>query len=765
MQLDRNVIQLLSDPGYVPMRQEEIEKALGLNKSQSRSLKRIIHRLLDDGVIARVKKDRFVLPRDADLVPGTIKFRAGGGGLLWPDGRPGEPSPEPLQIRAEDTHTALHGDKVLARLTEDDDHFRRRKDRRSERDAGKQHRRARVIRVLQRGQETITGTLQKSRMFFYVLPDDPRFSQDVLVPPPEQSAFVPRPKEGDKVVVRLHEWKQRHLNPEGEIIQVLGQTHEPMAEFKALLHNYQLSPEFPKDVSEQVLELPSKVTAKAIKGRVDCRELLTFTIDPTDAKDFDDALSIEKSADGWRVGVHIADVASYVRAGSPLDREARRRGNSTYLVGTVIPMLPHALSNGLCSLVEQEDRLTKSVFLTFGRGAKPLSVEFANTVIRSSKRLTYEQAHALMTQVDLDSIRSTPLPPAHQTGSTGRELKELSDRELKALQQAIKRLWRIASRMRKKRFKQGSLDLEMAETKIFVDKDGYADRIEVIEYDESHQLIEEFMLAANEAVARELTAIRLPFLSRVHDDPDPGKLLELRDEMILSGIKCGDLTNRREVNKLLAKIKEHPQAELLRIKFLRSLKQACYRAQPDGHFGLAKEFYAHFTSPIRRYADLTVHRQIDVLLNRRGHPSAPGKAARPYDRGDLDEIASHVSRTEQNSTEAERESRKIKLIEYFERELDRPRKSRFEALVTDVRNHGFFIELTLSGAYGMVHISTLRDDIYRLDPEKRALVGRKHQRRFAIGEKLEVEVERVDRFKRQIDFRVAPSVNERKRKR
>lgn len=763
MQLDRKVIARLSTPDYVPQTLEQLADSLELSKAEQRKLRRIVHKLLDDGVIARVKKDRFVLPSDADLISGEIKFRASGSALLWPDSK-GNTRAEPLTVRAEDTHTAFHGDKVLARLTEDEHRFESRRAREKDQGRYSPPRMARVIRILQRASETVTGTLQRARMFFYVVPDDPRFPQDVLVPPPDQSAFFPKPKEGDKVVVRLHEWKQRHLNPEGEIIEVLGETHEPMAEFKALLHNFKLSPDFPREVTEQVLDTPNRVAPKAAKGREDLREVLTFTIDPTDAKDFDDALSVETVDGNTRVGIHIADVSAYVRLNSPLDNEARRRGNSTYLVGTVIPMLPHALSNGICSLVEGEDRLTKSAFLTFGPRGALVKTEFANTVIKSNKRFTYTQALALMEEDDLAVIRAVPLPPSHQTGSTGRSLEEVSDKELRALQRAVRKLWKIASKLRKDRMKNGSLDFDMPETKIFVDEQGYADRLEVIEYDESHQLIEEFMLSANEAVAKALWEARMPFISRVHDEPDPEKLNELRDEMIMNGLQCGDLSERKETNKLLAKIKKHPQAELLRVKFLRSLKQACYRAETDGHYGLNKQFYAHFTSPIRRYADLTVHRQFDVWLARKKHPTAPPRAGKPYSKGELDDIAAHISRTEQNSTEAERESVKIKLLEYFSRQLEKPVKDQFEAVITDVRNHGFFVELTESGAYGMIHISTLRDDIYRLDGDRSALVGRRHQRRFGLGDKIQVEVERVDRFKRQIDFRAAseaPSEQER----
>ena len=307
------------------------------------------------------------------------------------------------------------------------------------------------------------------------------------------------------------EWKQRHLNPEGEIVDVLGKTHQPDAEFKAILYKYDLDPSFPASVEKQTKKIPSSVQPEDIGNRKDCRELFTFTIDPNDAKDFDDALSLEELDDNKvRIGVHIADVSGYVKPNSPLDIEAQKRGNSTYLVGTVIPMLPHALSNGLCSLVEAEDRLTKSCFITFSPKAEIVDVEFANTVIRSNKRLTYAQAFAFMTEKDLEKVRQMPLPPKHQTGSTGRPLEDLSEGEMKALQAHIGGLWHIASQLRAKRFRKGSLDLEMTEVKIYVDEDGYSDRTEKQSHDKSHQLIEEFMLAANEQIARVMKRQNFP---------------------------------------------------------------------------------------------------------------------------------------------------------------------------------------------------------------------------------------------------------------
>jgi len=453
-----------------------------------------------------------------------------------------------------------------------------------------------------------------------------------------------------------------------------------------------------------------------------------------------------------RIGIHIADVSTYVRPGTALDREAQRRGNSTYLVGVVIPMLPEKLSNGLCSLVEAQDRLCKAVFLTFAKNGRLRDTSFANTVIRSRKRLTYKQAHALLFENDLARVRALPLPPKHQTGSTGRALSSLSDAELVDLQSWIRALWKIASRLRKDRMAHGSLDLDMPETKIFVDEHGYADRLEKVEHDESHQLIEEFMLAANEAVARLTRTHSLPSLYRVHDEPDPEKLDEYRQLLATFDIHVGDLSKREQIVRLLEILRTHPQGYTLRTQLLRSLKKAAYRGTHDGHFGLNKKDYTHFTSPIRRYSDLVVHRVFDFyLVKHAGHPPAHGHPG--YNIAHIESLGEHLSLTEISSAEAERESVKIKLLEFFERELEKKKKTPFVAVITDVRPNGFFVELVESMTFGFVSTATLSDDHYVLNNAGTTLTGRRHKRHFALNGRLDVVVERVDRFKRLIDFR------------
>ena len=753
MDLRQKLLKLLGAKDYVPMRRMEIISVLKFDQDATKEAHTLLDKMLEQGEIARLKKDRLCIPEDADLVSGRLIFRQSGSAILIPDS---DPSGDGYPVKSEDTGVSMHGDTVLARKVEDQ--------RRPFRGKGRQQRpeykpdekpNVRVIRILKRARITIPGTLEQAKHASYVIPDDPRIIHDILVPDPKNSGLKPIPKVGDKVVVKMLEWKQRHLNPEGEIMEVLGRTHEPDAEFKAILYKYDLNPRFPSAVEQQTQDIPDVVRSEDIGNRQDCRDLFTFTIDPDDAKDFDDALSLELLEDGkTRVGVHIADVSAYVKPGSPLDREAQERGNSTYLVGTVIPMLPHALSNGLCSLVEAEDRLTKTCFITFNDSADISEVKFANTVINSNKRLTYKQAYAFMQQDDLAEIRNTPLPPKHQTGSTGRSLDKVTDEEMATLKKYIGKLWQIAKQLRERRFRKGSLDLDMTSVKIYVDEEGYADRIEKEFNDESHQLIEEFMLSANEQVARTMKKQDFPCIYRVHDEPEEEKLKELRETMQSFGVQCGNLQKPREMTLLLKKLKEHPQGYTLKVHVLRSLKQAQYRASADGHYGLSKPDYTHFTSPIRRYSDLIVHRILDGYLCKTRADSALGEPEIRYKQGKLESLGDHISVTERNSVDAERESVKTKLLEFYDRELQKEQKQHFKAIITDVKNHGLFVELTDTLAFGMVHISTLDDDFYHPNPEGTALIGRRKKRTYALGQYIMVQVERVDRFKRQIDFRV-----------
>ncbi len=745
MNLRERLLELLRDPDYSPANEFELARRLGLQKKQRPALAFEVRRLLAGGELIRVQGDRLQLRGSEGELNGKIMFRAGGSAVVIPDKVTGTNTNEieAIQISPDETGIALHGDRVVVRVLEGV------RTRRPGETAG------RVVRVLARGRATIVGNLQRSGRQFIVVPDDPRYFREILVPDPARAGVKPVPTTGDKVVVALNEWRRREDPLTGAVTGRLGRTHEPHAELLGVFEKFNLDPEFPEAVRHDAAGLPDRVHARELVNRLDYRDVPTFTIDPDDAKDFDDALSVEELDEGdVRIGIHIADVSAYVRPGTALDREAQRRGNSTYLVGVVIPMLPEKLSNGLCSLVEGQDRLCKAVFLTFSRNGTLKHTAYANTVIRSRKRLTYKQAFALLFENDLHRIKALPLPAKHQTGSTGRALRDLSAKELSDLQSWVRILWRLAAKMRRERMAHGSLDLDMPETKIFVDEKGYADRLEKIEHDESHQLIEEFMLAANEAVARATRTHRMPSLYRVHDEPDPEKLNEYRQLLESFHVRVGDLTRRPELVKLLDTLRDHPQGYTLRTQLLRSLKKAAYRATPDGHFGLNKKDYTHFTSPIRRYADLVVHRVFDhYLVKHQGYPAGPHRTG--YTLPQLESMGEHLSLTEINSSEAERESVKIKLLEFFERETTKKPRTRFAAVITDVRRNGLFIELIESMAFGFISTASLPDDYYALNNAGTAFQGRRTRQKFELNGRLDVVVDRVDRFKRLIDFRPA----------
>jgi len=554
------VLALLARKDYRPLNKVDMARELRLAASERVVLRKTLRQLERAGEIARIRKNQYVLPAEADLVTGKLSIHQVGYGFLSPE-TPGEPD---VFIAAENIGTAMHGDRVVARISPDTPYGRI-----------KGRREGRVIRILERAHDTIVGTLQRSQNFYYVVPDDPRFVHDIYVHPDRDQRQQPSANVGDKVVVRLDAWESRHVNPEGEIIEVLGAASAPGVDVLSIIRKFHLRAEFPKDVLNQAERISEQIVARQLEGREDLRKEFVVTIDPDDARDFDDAIQVEKIKNGWRLGVHIADVAAYVEPGSPLDREARRRGNSVYLPDRVIPMLPERLSNVVCSLNPGVDRLTHSVFIHFDKNGVVRSARFAHSVIRSVHRLTYKQAYAILTS-----------PLRDQLG------------------ERLHLAWELAVLLRKKRFQHGALDLDFPEVKVWVDKQGHPVKLERVENDESHQLIEEFMLAANEAVARELKKRAVPTVYRVHENPDPEKLAEYREFVLSFNYRVGDLTHRGELQRLLELIGGKPEEQALKIALLKSLKRARYSAQPLGHYGLAKTNYLHFTSPIRRYADL-----------------------------------------------------------------------------------------------------------------------------------------------------------------
>jgi ribonuclease R len=692
------ILRLLERKDYVPLNVPELLRRLRLMANRQQELQRALRELEQAGRVVRIKGNRYIQPREADLIPGRIRMNRKGKGFLQPD----DIGLKEIAIPESATGTALHEDRVLVRRDV------RSKGLRPDAPAPAT---GAVVRILERRRTQIVGTLQHGRRFLYVIPDDPRIPHDIYVPEPRD---VGRPaREGEKVVVELREWESRHTNPEGEIIEVLGAPDAEGVDMLSVLRQYELPLHFPKPVLHEANAIGTTVHPRDNAGRVDCRRHQVITIDPDDAKDFDDAICLERAGhDQWRLWVHIADVSHYVKPGTALDAEARRRGNSTYLVDRVIPMLPEALSNELCSLKPGVDRLTKCVEFLLGHDGRVLNAKFYSAVIHSQRRFSYPEVFAIL------------------------QRKPAAD----PIEQMLHHAHELAQRIRRARFKAGSLELDFPEMKIRLDERGRVARIEKVENDASHQLIEEFMLLANEAVAARLMHQRRPALYRVHEEPDETRLQEYREEILSHNVPCGNLRQRPEVQRLLHKLDSLPIGQALKIGFLKSLMRARYAVEPLGHYGLAKQEYTHFTSPIRRYADLVVHRAL--FDQKSGSPTA------------LKEIADHISVTERNSADAERDSKDVKLFAFLNAQLRSGRPEQYPALVTDVRNFGFFVDVPGLAMSGLVPLSTVEDDFYDFDLARNHLVGRRTRRIIRLGDQVPVQVAKVDTFKKQVDFRL-----------
>ena len=696
--MEEQVLKLLGRSEYVPANVPGLLRHLRLSPGRQQELQRVLRRLQKSGRITRTKGNRYIQSQAADLVPGRIRINRQGKGFLQPD----DAGLKEIVIPEEATATALHEDRVLVRR---DVKAKGLRPDRLEPETGA------VIRILERRRTQIVGTLQRGREFLFVIPDDPRMPHDIYVPPPRD---VGRPANlGDKVVVELREWESRHTNPEGEIIEVLGSPDEEGVDMLSVLRQYHLPLHFPKNVLQEARAIGTSIQPHELAGREDCRRHPVITIDPDDAKDFDDAICLQRiSREQWKLWVHIADVSHYVKPGMALDDEARRRGNSTYLVDRVIPMLPEALSNELCSLKPNVDRLTRCVEFLLADDGQVLNTKFYSAVIHSQRRFTYPEVFAIL-----------------QRRPSGRIEQMLHDANT------------LAQRIRRLRFRAGSLDLDFPEMKIRLDARGRVASLEKVESDISHQLIEECMLLANEAVAGRLMRRNVPAIYRVHEQPDERRLQEYREEVLGHHVACGNLAKRQEVQELLQELGTIPIGAALKIGFLRSLMRARYAVEPLGHYGLAKTRYTHFTSPIRRYADLVVHR----ALFEKSHGPVHS----------LKETADHISDTERNSADAERDSKDVKLYAFLKAQLRSPKPSPYPALVIEVRNFGFFVDVPGLAMSGLVHLSSLEDDFYLFDTERSQLIGRRSRRVIRLGDRVQVQVAKVDSFKKQVDFRLA----------
>ena len=713
MQIEKELLRLMAKPGYQPLDKVGISRHFGLPPSQRRKLRTVLDALENAGTIARIRKSFYVLPSTADLVTGTVlAFPGGNAKIIHTEGGSGD-----VFVAAPNLGTAMHGDRVVARLMHEG--------REQPRGGPSRGREGRVIRILSIANPTVVGTVASTKGLLYVIPDDPRIPQDISLR--KGGLRLPRPvQEGDKVVVRLDPWESRHVSPVGEVEELLGRAHEPGVDLLSIVRKYNLPTDFPAEVLNEASAIPEVVPPADWRGREDLRQQPALTIDPDDAKDFDDAIYVERQRTGWHLAVHIADVAHYVRRGTALDKESRRRGNSTYLAGRVIPMLPERLSNGVCSLKPGVERLAFSAFIDFNEQGKVRSVRFARTVIRSIARLTYKQAFAIL-EGRVQGRKDLPQVPIGSRCYTE-----------PAVQERVRSAWELARLLRRKRFESGSLDLDFPEVKVWLDAEGRPVGLEKIENDISHQLVEECMLAANEAVAAALKRANKPGVYRIHEAPDPERIGEFREKVLQYGYKTGDLTKRTEVQKLLSLLRGKPDEAYLKVEFLKSLKRATYDIKPLGHYGLSKANYTHFTSPIRRYADLLVHRAL------------AGESAGPA--GDLSAAAAHISVTERVSADAEKDSVQRKKLEYFERQLRvRPPES-FAATVMDVRSYGLVVELPDVLFTGLIHVSELPEDFYIFDSAQLVFRGKSTKKRYQVGSTLRVRVSRVDVHKRQVDF-------------
>ncbi|MEM9480253.1 MAG: ribonuclease R [Verrucomicrobiota bacterium] len=730
-QIREGILKLLQKAGQRPPTKSEIARALEVDPKRRKTLRKVLTQLESAGKVRLAGGGRYVIEsavRKGEL-QGVIRFDRKGFATV--EVRNGKDAFE-VHVPASRTATALDRDLVAVKLMKAPDakflrHIRNPRARARAQERLEDRKEGKVLRVVERRCTEIVGTFKEVKgKFLYVRPDNPIFPRTIEVNPRIDPLPEPPPRHEDKVIVEVTKWDGKYATPNGRVVEVLGHSGAPGVDIVSIIAKHRLPRNFPPLVIEEAKAFPEQVNEADIAGRDDWRDKPVFTIDPADARDFDDAILVtEREEGGFELAVHIADVSHYVKPGTTLDEEAIKRGNSTYLADRVLPMLPEELSNGLCSLNPHVDRLTRCVVLEFDKDGRPGAVRFAAAVIRSARRFTYEEAFALM--------------------SGDGEPPEEEDREWKA---RLRVAWKLASRLRKRRLEAGSLDMEFPEVRAVVDREtGRAVGLVRSEYDESHQLIEEFMLAANEAVAREIKNAMKPCIYRVHEDPDAGKLFEFREFVLGFGLQIGDPSERREVQALLKKIKGTREEHSIKIALLKSLKRADYRATPDGHYGLAKVNYTHFTSPIRRYADLVVHRVLDVVT-RQSKTDTPTL-------GKLAEIAEHISKTERTSADAENESQRLKQLEYLASLSNaKGQAETFDAVVFDVRRIGVFVELVEYQIKGLVREEDLPATRhgYRYNGARREFVDSRGREGIAIADELRVKVKRVDLVKMRVDF-------------
>lgn len=695
----QKIYGLICDDLYVPMKIKEIAILLDIPKSERAELEAILEALVGEGKVEVSKKGKYS-KASARLMTGIFESNARGFGFVRiEDG-------EDIFIGKDDRGGAIHHDKVQVKITAAPDG--RRKE-------------GTIVKVLEHGKTTIVGTYEASKTFGFVVPDNARFTQDIFVPLEHSMGAVA----GHKVLVEITEFGGNGKKPEGKIVEILGHINDPGTDILAIAKDYELPMEFSEKVLNQAMRVAKPVSEADMAGRLDLRGWQMVTIDGEDAKDLDDAVSLVMEGENYRLGVHIADVTNYVQEHSALDVEALERGTSVYLVDRVIPMLPHTLSNGICSLNAGEDRLALSCIMLISPKGEVIDHQIAETVINVDERMSYTSVNKILALHD-----------------------EEETKKYETFVPMFRQMEKLAAILRKKRMKRGLIDFDFPETKVILNEKGWPVEIKPYERNVATRLIEDFMLIANETVAEDNFWQELPFVYRTHENPDPDKIKKLCAFIQNFGYNLhlsGEELHPKELQKLLDKIEGSPEEALLSRLTLRSMKQAKYTVDCTGHFGLAAKYYCHFTSPIRRYPDLQIHRIIkDRLRNRMTE-----KRKEHYEKI-LPEVAKQSSERERRAEEAERETIKLKKAQLMSEHIGET----FTGVISSVTGWGMYVELP-NTVEGMVHITSLTDDYYRFVEETYELVGEATGKQYKLGQTVDIVVQSVDELMRTIDFVLA----------
>lgn len=704
MMLRDRILEFMRTEAYKPLTAEELAEQMELKGTELGELWQVIAELENNADIIKTRYDKYGVPERMNLVVGKLSASNKGYGFVIPE-KVKTPDETDIFIPPDGMMSAMHHDRVVVRVHCQSSHGKSRD--------------GEIIRIVKRANPRVVGTYEASRNFGFVTPDDLRLGQDIFIPKDAKNIV----KSGTKVVVEITKWPEKKRSAEGKIIEVLGNTGDTGIEILSIIKRHNLPIEFPPEVEQAAEKAPDKISEDEIAGRRDLRHLPIMTIDGEDAKDLDDGVYVERLKNGnYLLGVHIADVSYYVRENTILDKEARERGTSVYLVDRVLPMLPRRLSNGICSLNAGEDRLAMSAHMEIDHKGQVVSYEIFPSVINIKKRFTYTVVRKILVEHDEALISE------HQE-----LLSQLEDME---------RLCRI---LRERRMRRGAIDFDFPELKVKLDETGKP--IEILKRVRSlaESIIEEFMLVANETVAEHMHKLKVPFVFRVHEEPDSEKMVKLNNLLHNFGQNLAQVDEIRPgaLQKVLSHISGRPEERIISTVMLRSLKQARYEAQNLGHFGLAATYYTHFTSPIRRYPDLIVHR----LIRETFHMGDLSTKRKEKLAAMLPEIALHSSERERAAAEAERETVTLKTVEYMAQFVG----DHFDGIINGVTAFGIFVELD-NGVEGLVRVSSMEDDYYQYIEEQYSLVGERSHKTYRLGDAVKVILTRVSPEERTIDF-------------